>query len=63
MFLPYIPDLAEHFLYANDDMYIMNSCEPSDFFTEDGRPKFQMRNIEASTIKGQQYRIVCANQW
>lgn len=63
MFLPYIPNLAEHFVYANDDMYIMNPCEPNDFFTEDGRPKFQMRHIEASTIKGQQYRVVCANQW
>ena len=63
MFLPYIPDLAEHFIYSNDDMYVMNPCEPSDFFTEDGRPKFQMRNLEAAGIKGQQYRVVCANQW
>lgn len=63
MFLPNIKELGDHFIYSNDDMYIMNPCEPSDFFTEDGVPKFQMREIDAKTVKDQQYRIVCSNQW
>lgn len=33
-----IPDLSEHFLYANDDMFFNRSAEIKDFFTEDGRP-------------------------
>ena len=30
MFLPKIPDLAEHFIYGNDDMYPMAPSQPSD---------------------------------
>lgn len=63
MFVPYIPDLAEHFIYANDDMYIMNPCEPSDFFTLEGKPKYQMRAISKNDIRNEQFRVVCANQW
>lgn len=33
-----IPDLSEHFLYANDDMYFNRKVNESDFFTSDGRP-------------------------
>lgn len=33
-----IPDLSEHFLYSNDDMYFNRPVEKSDFFTPDGRP-------------------------
>lgn len=33
-----IPGLAEHFLYANDDMYFNRPVEPADFFTADGKP-------------------------
>lgn len=36
--IPYIPDLAEHFLYANDDMFINRPVSPSDFFASDGFP-------------------------
>ena len=32
-----IPGLAEHFLYANDDMFFNRPVEKSDFFTPDGR--------------------------
>lgn len=32
-----IPDLAEHFIYLNDDFFIINPTKPSDFF-RDGLP-------------------------
>lgn len=37
-FLGNIPGLSEHFLYANDDMYINQPVTPSTFFAEDGLP-------------------------
>lgn len=33
-----IPDLSEHFLYSNDDMFFNRPVEKSDFFTADGLP-------------------------
>ena len=33
-----IPGLAEHFLYANDDMFFNREVSPSDFFTPEGLP-------------------------
>lgn len=33
-----IPGLAEHFLYANDDMFVNRKTVAEDFFTEDGFP-------------------------
>ena len=35
MFLWNIPNLSEHFIYANDDMLPIGKLEPSDFFSED----------------------------
>lgn len=37
-FLYKIPGLSEHFLYANDDMFINKPTVPSFFFAEDGLP-------------------------
>lgn len=37
-FLYKIPNLTEHFLFSNDDMYINDTVKPSDFFTSDGFP-------------------------
>lgn len=33
-----IPDLAEHFIYFNDDMFLINPTKPEDFFTPEGYP-------------------------
>lgn len=33
-----IPDLSEHFLYANDDMFINKPVIPTDFFAKDSLP-------------------------
>lgn len=35
MFLRNIPDLADKFIYGNDDCFILNKLEPSDFFEND----------------------------
>lgn len=37
-FLYKIPGLAEHFLFANDDMFINRQVSPNDFFTSKGLP-------------------------
>ncbi|MBA3816497.1 MAG: stealth family protein [Parachlamydiaceae bacterium] len=34
-----IPNLSEHFIYFNDDMFFGNLVTPSDFFTETGKIK------------------------
>lgn len=37
-----IPDLSEHFLYANDDMFINHPVSPETFFAEDLLPKIRL---------------------
>ena len=37
-FLHKIPDLAEHFLYANDDMFFFKPVQPDFFFNKEGKP-------------------------
>jgi hypothetical protein len=37
-FLYKIPDLSEHFIYANDDMFLNKNISPGDFFCDDGFP-------------------------
>lgn len=37
-----IPSLSEHFIYANDDMFINRPALPSDFFDTDGYPIIRM---------------------
>lgn len=51
-FLPLIPGLAEHFLFANDDMLFNRPVQPSDFFAEDGLPivRFNRRPMRKFTL-------------
>lgn len=51
-FLYKIPNLSEHFLYANDDMFINKPVEKSDFFGEDGKPiiRFNRRPFRKLTL-------------
>lgn len=42
-----IPGLSEHFVYFNDDTFIINRVKPSDYF-KDGLP-VEMANINAAT--------------
>ena len=48
-----IPDLAEHFVYFNDDVLLIGETKPSDFFTEDGIPILRGRwaNYELTKLK------------
>ena len=41
-FLDRIPGLSEHFLFANDDMYINQPVQPATFFAPDGLPFLYM---------------------
>ena len=36
-YIPYLPGLSEHFIYFNDDIFILKKLEYTDFFTEDGK--------------------------
>lgn len=36
--LHHIPNLSEHFIYFNDDMFLGNDCQPDYFFNSDGLP-------------------------
>ena len=38
LFLPYIPGLSEHFIYANDDMFFWDDVTREFFFTPTGAP-------------------------
>lgn len=60
MFLDKIPNLAEHFIYANDDLYAMNPMAAEDFYTEDGKVKigFRQRVLHAPLM---QFDVVCNN--
>lgn len=42
--LPYIKNLSEYFLYANDDCFVNDYLEPSYFFTSDGKPIVNVKN-------------------
>ncbi|GGD28573.1 stealth family protein [Flavobacterium orientale] len=48
-----IPDLAEHFIYFNDDMLLINETKPSDFFSEKREPVLRGRwnNYESDQLK------------
>lgn len=37
------PGLSEHFIYANDDMFINKPLTPNDFFMPDGRPIVRLK--------------------
>jgi hypothetical protein len=37
-----IPDLSEHFIYANDDMLINRTASPNTFFASDGLPVIRL---------------------
>jgi hypothetical protein len=42
-FLYKIPDLSEHFLYANDDMFFGDHVQPDFFFSKDGFPIIRLK--------------------
>lgn len=60
MFIHNIPDLAEHFIYSNDDMYPIGNLTKEDFFTEDGKIKMSYSN-EMLADSSSEFRQVCHN--
>jgi len=48
-----IPKLSEHFIYFNDDMFLINPTQVSDFFDENGYPvlRGKWRSFDKSGIK------------
>lgn len=63
MFLDHIEGLAEHFIYGNDDIFPNAPTEPSDWYTQDGLPRYSMRELESKNIGNKQFPLVCASQW
>lgn len=59
MFLWNIPNLSEHFIYANDDMLPTGKLKPSDFF-KDGKIKIDWRINEFNTFMNV-YSYQCHN--
>ena len=59
MFLWRIPNLSEHFIYANDDMLPTGKLEPKDFF-ENGKIKINWRIDEFNTFMNV-YSYQCHN--
>lgn len=58
-----IPNLAEHFVYFNDDLFLINKCYPSDFFIN-GLPVlrgkwmfFKEDRIERKTLSFLKFKI------
>lgn len=52
-----IPDLAEHFIYFNDDMFLINETKTSDFFTSEGYPVLRGKWADFETRKLQDFLI------
>ncbi|WP_061588746.1 Stealth CR1 domain-containing protein [Streptococcus oralis] len=47
-----IPELSEHFVFFNDDVYLTAPVTPTDFFSEEGLPKY---NTALSPIVPERY--------
>ena len=63
MYMCNIPDLSEHFIHINDDMYPCKPMKESDFFDENGNPKLnitlkeQIPNIYRVTLKNSELLV------
>lgn len=55
-FIPYIPDLSEHFIYGNDDMYINKYLNKYFFFMPNGHPIVRLKHqVAKKHIKNSMY--------
>ena len=62
MYLWNIPNLSEHFIYANDDMLPFKELKPSDFFTEEGKCKIEWWNEDIRELQNV-FRYQCYNSY
>lgn len=61
MFLKNIPDLSEHFIYSNDDIYFIRNMSKEYFFLNSGIPVYRV--IRSSNKNANQYRRICYNEY
>lgn len=62
MFIGNIPNLAERFIYINDDMIPLRVMQESDFFTEDGKVRMQIYS-QHETTNTSLFRQMVINQY
>lgn len=62
MFLWNIPNLSEHFIYANDDMLPFKDLKPSDFFSKDNHIKIEWWNEDIRECRNM-FRYQCLNSY
>ena len=62
MFLWNIPNLSEHFIYANDDMLPCKELNPDNFFTDAGKIKINFLQENKGEIK-KTFRYQCENSY
>jgi hypothetical protein len=60
IFIPFIKELSEEFLYFNDDFFVMNPCGKETFF-ENGKNHAYLRNRDISRNSNNTYRHQCLN--
>lgn len=60
MFLHNIKSLSEKFIYANDDMFVMERCDATDFFNNE-RPLMKYAQITA--LPSMPFGKMCRIQW
>lgn len=60
MFLWNIPELSEHFIYGNDDLFALNLCEITDFYNDAGLPKIHL-NLKSKTYNISAFRKTVIN--
>lgn len=64
-FLYKIPDLSEHFLYANDDMFVNADLSSSFFFAHDGYPfaRFQYQFLQKTEVRLKEFFKIRINNY
>ncbi len=62
MFLGFIPGLAEHFIYANDDTFAESPCKETDFFI-DGKPVLNYKVERTKYNVKSQYELQLSNSF
>lgn len=58
-----IPNLSEHFIYFNDDVFLGAKVSPSDFFTEDGKVKVLFSPSLSPTGEAEQEETSYRTAW
>lgn len=61
MFLPFIPQLSEHFIYSNDDLIFLNPTEWTDFFLQNGNLRIAYDSVTNSCPTG--FRYCCRSTY